>query len=61
MVLEVYEVSEWKKCVNRPGRIEFIGEPAKEPMSRLKNKLIPSYYKKRGASNPFMYKKEKDQ
>lgn len=58
MVREVYEVSEWMECVDRPGRIEFIGKPAKDSMSRLKMKLIPYYYKKRGASNPFMYKKE---
>jgi len=61
MVREVYEVSEWKECASGSGRIEFIGEPAKEPMSRLKKKLIPYYYKKRGASNPFIYKKEKEQ
>lgn len=61
MVREVYKVSKWMDSNNRPGRIEFIGEPAKDHMSKLKKKLIPFYYKKRGASNPFMYKKEKEQ
>ena len=61
MVREVYKVSKWTDCINRPGRIEFVGKPANDHMSELKGKLIPQKYKERGASNPFMYKKKKDQ
>jgi len=59
MVREVYEVSKWMNCVDRPGRIEFIGKPTNDCISELKGKLIPQKYKEKGAAYPFLYKKGK--
>lgn len=61
MVREVYEVTEWMKSIDRPGRIEFVGEPTNANISKLKGKLIPKYYKKKGAAYPFLYKKGEKQ
>lgn len=59
IVREVYKVNKdngWHQISD--DRIAFHGEPANDHISLLvKNKRIPDYYKKRGAANPFMYKK----
>lgn len=56
VVREVYKAKEWYQFSN--DRIGFHGEPTSDSISSLvKNKRIPDYYKKRGAANPFMYKK----
>jgi hypothetical protein len=56
IVREVFKVKEWYQYSN--DRIGFRGEPTNDSISSLvKNKRIPDCYKKRGAANPFMYKK----
>lgn len=54
VVREVYKVRKWYQY--NPDRIAFEGEPATD-MAQYKNKLIPNKYRKKGASNPFLYKK----
>lgn len=59
VVREVYEVSEWHTSATEAPRIEFTGkETDNEEMLRLKGKRLPEKYMKRGAANPFMYKKQ---
>ena len=58
IVREVYKVkyNGWYQISG--DRIAFHGEPTNDKISFIvKNKRIPDYYKKRGAANPFMYKK----
>jgi hypothetical protein len=55
VVREVYKVKEWYQVEDN--RIAFNGEPATGPITQLKGKLIPEKYRKKGSSNPFMYKK----
>ena len=59
IVREVYKVNKdngWYQISD--DRIAFNGEPTNDSISLIvKNKRIPDYYKKRGAANPFMYKK----
>lgn len=58
VVREVYEVNNWYKMPNDPQRVGFNGAPTAKPnMTALKGKLLPSYYTKKGASNPVLYKK----
>ena len=54
IVREVYEVDRWFQY--NPYRIAFEGKPAVGFIS-YKGKLLPEKYRKRGASNPFLYKK----
>ena len=55
-VYEVYKDNGWYQFSS--DRIAFHGKPTNDAIaSMLKNKQIPNYYKKRGAANPFMYKK----
>ena len=56
IVQEVYKVEHWFQTENTD-RIEFIGAPANDSMAQYKGKLIPEKYRKKGASNPFLYKK----
>ena len=60
IVREVYEVDKdngWYQFSS--DRIAFHGKPTNDAIaSVVKNKRIPDYYKKRGAANPFMYKKK---
>ena len=55
IVREVYEVSHWSRYNNT--RIAFEGKETNDPISALKGKRIPASYRKKGASNPFLYKK----
>lgn len=57
IVKEVYEVSKWYKEAN--GRVAFEGKTAtNEELCKLIGKRIPEKYRKKGLSNPFLYKKE---
>ena len=60
IVREVYNIQEWYQYDDTE-RIAFVGTPVKadSPMAQYKNKFIPEYYRTKGASNPFLYKKEK--
>lgn len=55
IVREVYEVKEWYQY--NPDRIAFTGDVTNAPIASLKGQRIPSYYGKKGAANPFLYKK----
>ncbi len=58
VVKEVYEVEKWFKSPDKPPRIEFKGTPTKNAeMQKLKDKCLPEKYMRRGAANPFMYKR----
>lgn len=54
IVREVYKVNRWYQ--HNSDRIAFEGVPATDHMASFKNKLIPAKYRKKGASNPFIYK-----
>ena len=56
IVREVYEVRSWGQY-NNTARIAFEGKETNDPISSLKGKRIPAVYRKKGASNPFLYKK----
>ena len=57
IVREVYEVDEWYQSTE-PNRIEFYGKPAIDEIANIfKGKMIPEYYRKKGMSSPFLYKK----
>ncbi len=53
VVLEVYSVDRWYKQDNR---VAFEGKPTTDPISSVKGKLIPPYYRKQGMASPFLYK-----
>jgi hypothetical protein len=55
IVREVYEVEKWIQLES--GRIAFEGHPSNGPLLSLKGMLIPQKYRRKGAANPFMYKK----
>ncbi len=59
IVREVYEVNKdngWYQF--NSDRIAFHGKPTNDAIvSMVKTKRMPDYYRKRGAANPFMYKK----
>ena len=55
IVREVYEVSNWEQF--NTTRIAFVGKETNDSISSLKGKRIPATYRKKGASNPFLYKK----
>lgn len=59
IVREVYEVDKdngWHQLSS--DRIAFNGKPTNNAIATVvKNKRIPDYYKKKGAANPFVYKK----
>lgn len=55
VVREVYEVDKWYQDGER---IAFEGHVSQAPISIVKGKLIPDKYKKKGAANPFIYKKK---
>lgn len=58
IVREVYEVGEWYQSAEDEGRIEFHGKPAdNEIANHFKGMMIPEYYRKKGMSSPFLYKK----
>lgn len=58
IVCEVYEVSEWYRSPESESRIEFYGKPAKDEIANLfRGKMIPDYYRQKGMSSPFLYKK----
>ena len=58
IVREVYKVKDKDWYQISADRIAFSREPTNDKISFIvKNKRIPDYYKKRGAANPFMYKK----
>ena len=58
IVQEVYEVDEWYKSTEFDGRIEFKGKPANREIANLfRGKMIPEYYRKKGMSSPFLYKR----
>lgn len=58
IVQEVYEVSEWYESPTKAPRIEFTGEKTdNKELQQLIGKRLPEKYMKRGAANPFMYKK----
>jgi hypothetical protein len=57
IVREVYVVDEWYQSAE-PNRIEFYGKPASDDIANIfKGKMIPEYYRKKGMSSPFLYKK----
>lgn len=56
IVREVYKVKRWFQF--NSDRIAFEGEPVTDQMTRFKNKRIPEKYRKKGSSNPFLYKKK---
>lgn len=57
VVLEVYEVNEWKPSKENPGRYEFKGDATtdKEISNYFKNKLIPEKYRQKGMASPTLY------
>lgn len=55
IVREVYKVSNWIQYSDT--RIAFEGKETNDPISSLKGKMIPLAYRKKGLSNPFLYKK----
>lgn len=58
IVQEVYEVTEWYESSTEAPRIEFTGrETDNKEMHSLVGKRLPEQYMKRGAANPFMYKR----
>lgn len=58
IVQEVYEVSEWYPSAEYNNRIEFNGKPASSEIANLfRGKMIPEYYRKKGMSSPFLYKR----
>ena len=58
IVREVYEVEEWYQSAESNNRIEFHGKPACDEIANLfRDKMIPEYYRKKGMSSPFLYKK----
>ena len=61
VVKEVYEVDEWIKSVDNPGRYEFIGKPADEEVAKRfkgeRGQRVPAEYVKQGSSNPVQYGK----
>ena len=54
IVREVYKVTKWYQ--DTPDRIAFEGEPTSD-LPNLIGKRIPEKYRKKGAANPFIYKK----
>ena len=56
IVREVYKVDNWFQYNDT--RIAFDGAPTNDPISQLKGFQIPDYYRAKGASNPFLYKKK---
>lgn len=60
IVREVYEVNEWYQSPESENRIEFNGKPACDEIADLfRGKMIPEYYRKKGMSSPFLYKKKR--
>lgn len=58
IVCEVYEVSEWYRSPESDARIEFHGKVANDDVANLfRGKMIPEYYRKKGMSSPFLYKR----
>lgn len=59
VVRGVYEVTEWHESSTEAPRIEFTGkETDNKEMQLLIGKRLPEKYMKRGAANPFIYKKK---
>ena len=59
IVREVYEVDNWYTYnPNVNNRIAFEGKPTLSTISSLKGRRIPPYYRQKGASYPFLYKKK---
>mgnify|MGYP006873149445 CR=1 FL=1 len=56
IVREVYKVEKWFQYSDT--RIAFEGSPTNDSISQLKGFKIPSYYRVKGAANPFVYKKK---
>lgn len=57
IVREVYDVDKWYQ-ISATGRVAFDGRISSNTnLQALKNQLIPAGYRRRGASNPVVYKK----